>query len=339
MRYINLGKTDMKISVIGLGAFAIGGYRWGGCDEKESLRTVEAAIDSGINFIDTAPMYGKGLSEEIISKALKGRRDKVIIATKVGLVWHIQKGEYFFDCGQGQKVYKYLGPDSIKYEIEKSLSRLGTDYIDLYQTHWQESTTPIEDTMEALMDLKKEGKIRAIGASNVTIEQLEKYNKDGQLESDQEQFSLIDTGMAIEQLPWCRKNKVTMLAYRPLGQGLLTGKLSPERVFHGDDERINDPRFTVENRKKMNSILKKYFKSIAQKYNLTIAQLSVATLVSQDGVVALCGARNPKQVEENFRAGEFFIEREDVRKLIKAIAIMNMNSRREFYPDFLHEHF
>jgi len=324
MRFVTLGNTDMNVSVICFGAFAIGGFAWGGNDEKESLKAVNTAIDSGINFIDTAPIYGKGLSEKIVAKAIRGKRDKVVIATKVGMVWNIEKGDYFFDYPTGGKIYKYLRPESIRYEIEQSLFRLDTDYIDLYQTHWQDSTTPIEDTMSTLMDLKKEGKIRAIGVSNATLEQLKEYDKVGELDADQEQYSLIDTKLEKEQLPWCKENKVTMLAYRPLGQGLLTGKLGPEREFEGDDIRIGAPRFSVENRKKMNSVIEKYFNPIAEKYNLTVAQLSVAALVSQDGVVSLSGARNQQQVEENIEAGKALIEEKDVEKLKIAVASLNL---------------
>ncbi len=324
MRYITLGKTNIKVSVIGFGTFAIGGFTWGGTDEKESLRAVNEAIDSGINFIDTAPIYGKGLSEEIVGKAIKGKRDKVVIATKTGLVWHVQKGDFFFEYPDGDKIYKYLGPESIKYEVEKSLARLGTDYIDLYQTHWQEQTTPIEDTMGALLELKEEGKIRAIGVSNANIEQLKKYNEVGQIDTDQEEYNLIDTQIEKDNLPWCKENKVTMLAYRPLAQGLLTGKLGPERKFNEGDDRKTNPRFIVDNRKKVNAVLDKYFKPIAVKYNLSIAQLSTAVLVSQEGVISLSGARNPEQVRENSLAGEYKIEEEDIAEIKRAISEISL---------------
>jgi len=133
MRYINLGKTDIKVSVIGFGAWAIGGWMWGGTDHQQSVRAVEAAIDAGINLIDTAPAYGQGLSEQIVGQAIKGKRDQVIIATKCGLVWNVERGEHFFDYQSGQQVYKYLGPESIRYEIDLSLKRLGIDHIDFYQ--------------------------------------------------------------------------------------------------------------------------------------------------------------------------------------------------------------
>jgi aryl-alcohol dehydrogenase-like predicted oxidoreductase len=319
MRYIKLGKTDIDVSVIGLGTWAIGGWMWGGTSESDSIKAINAAIDMEINLIDTAPAYGKGLSEEIIGKAIKGKRDKVVIATKCGLVWKFDKGEMFFVYESGAKVYRFLGPKSIKYEIEQSLLRLGIDYIDLYQTHWQDRTTPIEVTMETLMDLKEEGKIRSIGASNASLNQLKQYDQAGQLDADQEKYSLIDDEVEKEILPWCKSNNVTMLAYSPLAKGLLTGKITPDREFKGDDLRKDDYRFSAGNRRKVNSVLEDEFKSIAGKYGLSIAQLSVAALISQDGVVALCGARNEKQAEENAKAGDHLIEQSDVKKVKNVI--------------------
>lgn len=324
MRYVKLGKTDIEVSVVGLGTWAIGGWMWGGTNESESIRAINTAIDMGISLIDTAPAYGKGLSEEIVGKAIKGKRDKVIIATKCGLVWKFDKGELFFIYESGEKVYRFLGPKSIRYEIEQSLSRLGVDYVDLYQTHWQDKTTPIEDTMETLMDLKKEGKIRSIGASNASLGQLKQYDHAGQLDVDQEKYNLIDNEVEQENLPWCRDNRVTMLAYSSLAKGLLTGKITPDREFRGDDLRKDDYRFSIENRKKVNSVLEDGFKPIANNYGLSIAQLSIAALVSQDGVVALCGARNEKQAEENAKAGDCLIEKSDIEKVKKVLEALNL---------------
>jgi aryl-alcohol dehydrogenase-like predicted oxidoreductase len=323
MHYTKLGKTDLEVSVIGFGAWAIGGWMWGGTNESESIRAINIAIDMGINLIDTAPAYGKGLSEEIVGKAIKGKRDKLIIATKCGIIWHLDKGEFFFNFESGEKVYRFLGPKSIRYEIEQSLSRLGTDYIDLYQTHWQDKTTPIEDTMETLMDLKKEGKIRAIGASNANIEELEQYNQVGQLDVDQEKYNLIDNEVEQEILPWCKNNRVTMLAYSSLAQGLLTGKITLDREFGGDDLRKDDSRFSIENRQKINSVLADEFKPLAKKYNLSLAQLSIAILISQDDVVALCGIRNEKQAKENAKAGDFLIDESDIIKIRNSIETLD----------------
>lgn len=153
MRYRSLGQSGIQASVVAFGAWAIGGWPWGGTDESNAIAAIHKALDLGMNLIDTAPAYGLGLSEEIVGKALQGRRDKAIIATKCGLVWHTDKGTYYF-TEYDKPVYRYLGPESIRYEVEQSLKRLRTDYIDLLQTHWQDPTTPIEDTMGELLRLK-----------------------------------------------------------------------------------------------------------------------------------------------------------------------------------------
>lgn len=218
MRYVKLGSSQIEVSVIGLGTFAMGGKWWGGEDKKDSVEAIRASIDSGINFIDTAPIYGQGLAEELIAKALKGRRDKVVIATKCGLRWDLKKGFYSFDYAPGVPVYQYLGKESVEYELDQSLKRLGTDYIDLYQSHWQDQTTPISETMEAFQKLKDKGKIRAIGVSNVSLEQIKEYAKYGIIDSDQENYNVIDVGIESDLLPWCEKNNVSMLAYRVMAK-------------------------------------------------------------------------------------------------------------------------
>jgi len=298
-----LGASGIEASVIALGAWAIGGWPWGGTDEKDAIDAIRAGLDAGMNFIDTAPAYGLGLSEEIVGKAIEGRREEAVIATKCGLEWHVEKGTRFF-VENGTPVYRYLGAESIRYEVEQSLKRLRTDYIDLYQTHWQDSTTPISETMEALLRLKEEGKIRAIGVSNATVEQLEEYKKVGTVDSDQERYSMLDRGIENGLLPYCRKHNIAMLAYSPLAQGLLTGKVGPGREFPEGDMRRGDLRFGVENRAKVAKMLEE-FGAIADHYNITLAQLALAWTVSQPGLThALAGARNPQQALENAKAGD-----------------------------------
>jgi len=299
MRYRPLGESGIEASVVALGAWAIGGWYWGGTDETQSIDAIHAAIDSGINFIDTAPAYGLGRSELIIGKAIAGRRDQVVIASKCGIVWHTQKGEFQME-EYGKQMYGYLGAESIRYEIEESLRRLQTDYIDLYQTHWQYPTTPIEETMGALLDLKEEGKIRAIGVSNATAAEMEQYRKLGPLASDQERYSLLDQHTQEEQLPYCRNHGIAALAYSPLEQGLLTGKVTTEREFAEDDWRTQKPGFDMESRARINTMLKEDFQSIADQHGLTFAQLAIAWTIAQPGLThALVGARNVQQATEN----------------------------------------
>jgi len=309
-----LGASGIEASVIGWGTWAIGGWMWGGTEERASIAAIQAGIDHGITLIDTAPAYGLGYAEEIVGKAIAGRRDQVIVATKCGLAWHTTKGTHFFN-ENGKPVYRYLGAESVRYETEQSLKRLKIDCIDLMQTHWQDHTTPIAETMSALMDLKKEGKIRAIGVSNATVAQMEEYRQAGPLDTDQEKYSMLDRQLEKESLPYCLKNNIAMLAYSPLALGALTGKIGPERQFSGDDQRITDPRFSVENRKKIMALLDK-FKPIAAKYGLTMAQLVIAWTLAQPGLThALVGARNPEQAIENAKAGKVTLEAEDLQSM------------------------
>jgi methylglyoxal reductase len=318
MRYVSLGNTDMKVSVIALGLWAAGGTFWGGTDEKAIERAIDSSIDSGVNFIDTAPGYGYGLSEEILGRAIKGKRSSLIIATKCGLVWNVKEGylHYRFPGVDGEKsvdVYRRLKKDSIKNELHQSLKLIGTDYIDLYQTHVPDPYTPVSETMEALLELKSEGYIRAIGVSNVTIDILEEYKKSGRIESDQEKYSIIDRVVETSLLPWCKKNKASMLAYSPLSQGLLTGNIDPERKFTGDDARIlfSSKRFSRDGVIRTNKLLKNTLGAVAEKYNVTIGNISVAYLVQNSTVIAICGARNERQAIENAKAGSVILDRQD----------------------------
>lgn len=311
MQYRNIGKSGIKASVVGIGTWQMGGFRWGSTDEAESIKAVHAAIDTGINLIDTAPSYGLGLSEEVVGKALKGKRDKVILATKCGLVWHTNKGKFHFE-EYGKSVHRYLGSESIKYEVEQSLRRLGTDYIDIYQTHRQDSTTPIEDTMDTLLGLQQEGKIRAIGVSNTNAQHIEEYLKYGVISSAQELYSMLDREIENELLPCCREHSLSMLAYAPLAKGLLTGKIGPERQFGGDDQRIDNPRFSVENRIKTAEMLEK-FKPVAEAHNITLAQLVIAWTFSQPGVThVLCGTQKVQQAIENADSGDTILSTREI---------------------------
>ncbi len=311
MRTRPLGQSGIEASVVAFGAWAIGGWMWGGADEDDAIRAIHASLDAGVNFFDTAPAYGMGRSEEIVGRALAGRRDQVIIATKCGLVWHTNRGTFFFEQS-GKPVYKYLGRESIIYECEQSLKRLGTDYIDLYQTHWQDVTTPIEETMSALLQLKEEGKIRAIGVSNATVEQVAEYLRFGPVDSDQEKYSLLDRELEASLLPFCREMGIAVLAYSPLANGLLTGKIGPERVFPPTDLRHGNPRFSVENRARIAERLDR-IRPIADRYGITLTQLVIAWTLEQHGIThALVGARNEAQVRENAGAGDIVLTTDEI---------------------------
>ncbi|MEP2534245.1 aldo/keto reductase [Shimia sp.] len=297
-----IGTSGISASAMGLGTWAIGGWKWGGTDEARSIAAIHASIDEGVSLIDTAPAYGQGVAEEIVGKALKGRRDKVVLATKCGLVWHTQKGNHFFDY-DGKPVHRYLGKDAIIYEVEQSLSRLGTDYIDHYITHWQDPTTPIAETMEALETLKQQGKIRSIGASNTTADDVRAYVAAGQLDAVQEEYSMLKRDIEASHVPLCRDNGVSLLSYSSLALGLLAGKIGPDRVFEGDDQRKEHPWFSLANRQKVASLMTA-IAPIAEKHGATLGQTVIAWTLQQPGVTfSLCGARDAAQAAENAKAG------------------------------------
>lgn len=327
MKFRELGASKIKASVVGLGAWAIGGWLWGGTAENEAIKAIHAGLDAGINFIDTAPIYGFGISEEIVGKAIRDCRDKVVLATKCGMIWHKEQGEFFFSTDKKglndkgpYRVYKCNDPAMIRYEIELSLKRLNIEYIDLYQTHWQESTTPISETMQTLMDLKAEGKIRAIGCSNANPEQMKEYQKYGQLDSDQEKYSMLDRGLERKNLIHVDRHNIAFLAYSPLALGLLTGKIGPDRKYGEGDLRVNHPRFGAENLKIIQNMLSG-FKPVADRHGVSLSQLVIAWTIAQKGCShALVGARTVEQAVENAKAGDIGLSDEDIKVMDEVIA-------------------
>ncbi|WP_235865308.1 aldo/keto reductase [Alloyangia mangrovi] len=312
-----IGRSGIEASVIGLGTWAIGGWMWGGTEEAASIAAIQASVDEGVSLIDTAPAYGQGLAEEIVGKALVGRRDKVVLATKCGLVWHTTKGNHFFDY-DGQPVHRYLGRSAIIYEVEQSLKRLRTDRIDHYITHWQDPTTPIEETMEALEILKAQGKIRSIGASNTTPSDVTAYLAAGQLDAVQEEYSMLKRDLEQSLLPLCREHGVSVLSYSSLALGLLSGKVGPDRVFSGDDQRRDNPRFSQDNRRKIAAFMDE-IALIAETHGATLAQTVIAWTVQQPGITfSLCGARTAQQARENAAAGRMRLEQADITAISTA---------------------
>ncbi len=306
-----IGRSGIKASAVGLGTWAIGGWMWGGTDEAASIRAIEASIDAGISLIDTAPAYGLGRSEELVGQAIAGKRDKVVLATKCGLNWRSGKGNRFFEQ-DGIAVHRYLGPDGIAHEVEQSLKRLRTDYIDHYISHWQDPTTPIADTMEALTRLRDQGKIRSIGASNVGEDDLSAYLATGGLDAIQERYSMLDRGIEATLLPMARGAGVSTLSYSSLALGLLTGKISASRAFEGDDQRAADPRFSTENRQHAANF-SAALAPLADKHGASVAQLVIAWTLSQPGITfALCGARSPAQALDNAKAARLRLDAADL---------------------------
>jgi aryl-alcohol dehydrogenase-like predicted oxidoreductase len=312
-----IGSSGVRASAIGLGTWAIGGWMWGGTDEAKSIAAIQASIDEGVSLIDTAPAYGQGVAEEIVGKAIRGRRDKVVLATKCGLVWHARKGNHFFDY-EGKPVHRYLGADSIRHELEQSLKRLGTDHIDHYITHWQDPTTPIVETMATLQALKAEGKIRSIGASNVSATELKAYVAAGGLDAIQEEYSMVKRGIKTTLLPIARQHDVSTLSYSSLALGLLSGKIGPDRVFEGDDQRKDNPRFSKANREKVARLMEAIV-PVAEAHGGTPAQIVIAWTIQQSGIsFALCGARDPEQASENAKAGRIRLSKAETDTISEA---------------------
>ena len=299
MIYREFGPSGIDVSAVGFGAWAIGGWMWGGADESQAVDAIHAALDHGVNLIDTAPIYGFGRSEEIVGRAIRGRREKVVLATKCGMVWDREEGDFFFHANQEgvtlrpseKKVYKCLRPESIREEIERSLKRLGTDHVDLYQTHWQESTTPIADTMAALAKLKERGqdpRHRRLQRQPGAIERHTARSTRTRKSTACSDREIEHNGM----LAYCRRQGIAVLAYSPLANGLLTGKIRPDRQFGPGDLRRGNRRFTPANIERINAMLEQ-LRPIAERHQASIAQLVIAWTFSQPGVTCvLCGARD-----------------------------------------------
>jgi aryl-alcohol dehydrogenase-like predicted oxidoreductase len=285
---IEIPGTSLKPSRIALGTWAIGGWMWGGSDDRESIRTIQGAVDRGITIFDTAPIYGFGHSEEVVGKALAegGFRDKVIIATKVGLDW--ADGKPFRNATKAR----------IEKEIEDSLRRLRTDVIDIYQVHWPDPGTPMAETAEAILALYKAGKIRAIGVSNFSVAQMEAFHAVAPLHTVQPPLNLFEREAEKDVLPYCTDHKIAVLAYGSLCRGLLSGRMKPETRFTGDDLRRNDPKFRSPR-------FQQYLDAVAQldafarkNYGKSVLHLAVRWVLDRQPLsIALWGARYPAQLD------------------------------------------
>ena len=290
---------------------------WGGTGRNDSVNAIRAAYDQGITAIDTAPAYGMGLSEEIVGEAIKGiPRDKVQILTKYGLRWDTTQGQLFFkrpdDGGNPVSVYRYAGKDGVVKECEDSLRRLKTDYIDLYQIHWPDPTTPIQETMEAVSLLVKQGKVRHAGVCNYNAAQFSEAMEFVDLVSDQVQYSMVKRGIEAELVPFLLKNRKSILAYSPLERGLLTGKMKPGHPFEKGDHRSADGHFTDENIDRTNMFLAK-LKPLAKQKKATYGQLVLRWTVEQPGItIALVGARTPEQSVQNAKAMDFDLSADEL---------------------------
>jgi len=286
MKLADIPGTSLKLSPVAIGTWAIGGWMWGGSDEAESIATIRAALEHGINIIDTAPVYGFGRSEEIVGKAIveSQLRSNVVIATKTGLQW------------EGGRVARNASRARIVREVEDSLRRLQTDYIDVYQVHWPDPLVTIEETADAMHQLFAQGKIRAIGVSNFSVVQMERFRRVAPLHVLQPPYNLFERGIEADLLPYCRENNIATLGYGALCRGLLSGRMRPDTVFDGDDLRRTDPKFVAPRFAQYLAAVDKLDR-LAQRFGKRVIHLAVRWMLDQGITTALWGARHPGQLQ------------------------------------------
>ncbi len=304
MKYRRLGKSDLEISVIGLGTLALGGKAYGSVDDKDSIATIHRALELGINFIDTSDNYGLGHAEEIVGKAVKGRRDKLILATKGGTPWD-EQGRVTNDCRA----------ETIAKAVEESLRRLGTDWIDLYQIHVPDPTTPFEETALALEKLVRAGKIRYAGLSNFWAADLEEWLSNGEIVANQMPYNFLHRDIEEEVLPLCQEKAIGVIAYTPLLMGLFAGRLAKDARFGEGDHRSAYPQFQGKPLHQSLDLVDR-LRPLAKELGLAMAQPALRWAISRPGVTcAIPGAKHPEQVEENAGAGERALTEEELREI------------------------
>jgi aryl-alcohol dehydrogenase-like predicted oxidoreductase len=284
---VDIPGTPLRVSRVALGTWAMGGWMWGGTDERESIATIHAALDQGINLIDTAPVYGFGVSEEIVGRAIAGAglRSQAIIATKVGLEW------------RGGKVYRNATRDRIMREVDESLRRLRTDYIDIYQVHWPDPLVPVEETADAMRELYDQGKIRAIGVSNFSVTQMERFRQIAPLHVLQPPYNLFERAIEAEILPYSRANNIATFGYGALCRGLLSGRMRSDTTFEGDDLRGLDPKFQPPRFAQYLSAVRQLDQLARVRFHRRVIQLAVRWMLDQGISVALWGGRHPDQLQ------------------------------------------
>ena len=323
MEYTKISDVAVDASRVGLGTWAMGGYQWGGADDDESVRTIHAALDLGITLIDTAPAYGFGHSEEVVGRAIaeRGKRDQVILATKVGL----ERG--------GDLLYRNSTRRQLFEEVELSLQRLRTDYIDLYQVHWPDPATPIEETAEAMRDLQQAGKVRAVGVSNYSIEAMERFGKVARLATAQPPLNLFERQAQCDVLPWCLAHGVATLTYGALCRGLLGGAIDQDTKFEGDDLRKVDPKFQSPRFAQYLEAVTLLDRYARDRYGKNVLALSVRWVLDQPGVsVALWGVRHPAELAPLQEVVGWHLDEEALRYVDEVLA---HSVREPVGPEFM----
>ena len=316
MKTRKLGYSDLHLTPIGLGTWAMGGgdwkFGWGDQDDAASIASVHQALDAGVNWIDTAAIYGHGHAERVVGKAIQDRRDDVLIATKCGLVWE----------GESREIGKSLRRESVHREVDVSLQRLGIDCIDLYQIHWPEPDEEIEEGWGAVAELVEAGKIRYAGVSNFNMEQLKRIQPIHPVTSLQPPYSMLRREVEEEVLPYCRENQIGIVAYSPMQAGLLTGRFSKERVQNlpANDWRKANPFFTSPQLEANLSIIEQ-LRPVAAQMEITLPQLALAWVLRRSEMTAaIAGARRPEQILETVKAGEIVIPDELLLKIERMLS-------------------
>src|SRR5258705_11361059 len=298
LEFAGIPSTSLEVSRVAIGTWAIGGWMWGGSEEKESIETIRSALDQGITVVDTAPVYGFGRSEEIVGNALAtaGLRGRALIATKAGLEW--RDGNVFRNASRRQ----------IMREAEDSLRRLRTDYIDIYQVHWPDPLVPMEETAAAMAELYRQGKIRAIGVSNFSVAQMQAFRQVAPLHVLQSPYNLFERGIEDEILPYCRRNDIAVLGYGALCRGLLSGSMRRDTTFGGDDLRKNDPKFQHPRFAQYLAAVERLDLLAQYRYGKRVIHLAVRWMLDHGGTVALWGARHPGQLAPVADVGGWSLE-------------------------------
>jgi aryl-alcohol dehydrogenase-like predicted oxidoreductase len=322
METILIPPLSIPASRIGLGTWAIGGWRWGGSDEVESINTILAAFHLGINIIDTAPVYGFGVAEEIVGKAIKkhGHRDSVLIATKTGIEW--KEG----------KIKRNTSAKHIRKELEASLKRLQTDYIDIYQIHWPDSHVAMDETAEEMLALFNEGKIRAIGVSNFSPAQMQAFMRTAPIHTSQPPYNLFEREIEKEILPFTEKHKIITLAYGALCRGLLTGRMRLDTLFEGDDIRKADPKFKAPHYEQYLNAVSALDQLARQEFNQTVLALCVRWILDRGHTIALWGARHPEQLQPVRDVMDWNLDAKDMHRID---AILTENIKDPIGPEFM----
>jgi aryl-alcohol dehydrogenase-like predicted oxidoreductase len=311
METANIPGTGLNPSRVALGTWAIGGWMWGGTDDAQAIATIKSAIDRGITLIDTAPAYGFGHAEELVGQALAeaGARDKVCIATKVGLDWN------------AGKVFRNAGRARIRKEVEDSLRRLRTDVIDIYQVHWPDPKAPIEETAEAMHELYRAGKVRAVGVSNFSVAQMEVFRGIAPLHTAQPPYNLFERDAEADILPYCRSNGIATLAYGPLCRGLLSGRITRDTRFSGDDIRQQDPKFKPPRLNQYIAAVEQLDRFARENYGKRVIHLAMRWVLDREGITfALWGARRPDQLDAVSEIAGWKIDASAMREIDRIVA-------------------